>query len=134
MCAVPIAQSKPEYQDAVNTLSDLTRKYFDLAKDELQHAAEASTAKLKNVDAEANEEAKDAVSLLRQIIESFTGNLDPALRATDALYNDLKNDERIQQVWKEFEVLVDRSINDPGYLTSQKVCPRSFQLGHGLWS
>ncbi|BGP35560.1 hypothetical protein JCM10296v2_007401 [Rhodotorula toruloides] len=117
-------QSKPEYQDAVNTLSDLTRKYFDLAKDELQHAAEASTAKLKDVDAEANEEAKDAVSLLRQIIESFTGNLDPALRATDALYNDLKNDERIQQVWKEFEVLVDRSINDPGYLTSQKASRR----------
>ncbi|GAA5820864.1 hypothetical protein JCM3770_007274 [Rhodotorula araucariae] len=117
-------QSKPEYSDAVQTLSHLGRKYFNLAKEELQKAAESSTAKLKNVDVEVNDEAKDAASLFRQIVESFTGPLDGALQAADQLHNDIKGDERIQQVWREFDLLLDRALNDPGYITSSRASRR----------
>jgi hypothetical protein len=113
-------QSDPNYADAVNTLYGLARKYFEITKDEVVKAAQDSSAKLKEVDADPNQEAKNAVSLLRQIIENFTGPLDPALQALDALYNDVKADERVQQVWKEFDVLLDRSINDPGYVSSSR--------------
>ncbi|GAA6013470.1 hypothetical protein JCM10207_008861 [Rhodosporidiobolus poonsookiae] len=117
-------QSKPEYQDAIHTLSHLGRKYFDLTAQELQKAAEQSTAAIKDADASTNKEAKTAVSLLREIVEQFTGPLDDALRAADALYNDLKGDERVQQVWKEFELLLERAIDEPGYVTSNKASRR----------
>ncbi|GAA5973038.1 hypothetical protein JCM11641_000376 [Rhodosporidiobolus odoratus] len=117
-------QSKPEYSDAINTLYGLGRKYFNLTKDELQKAAQESSAKLKDVEANPNEEAKTAVSLLRQIIESFTGPLDDALKAADAVYKDIESDERFKQVWKEFDLLVDRALNDPGYITSNKASRR----------
>ncbi|BGP20335.1 hypothetical protein JCM10213_007112 [Rhodosporidiobolus nylandii] len=117
-------QSQPEYSDAINTLYGLARKYFEITKDELAKAAEESTAQLKNVDVEPDQEAKNAVSLLRSIIESFTGPLDDALRAADALAADLKGDERVQQVWKEFDLLIDRALNDPGYITSNKASRR----------
>ncbi|GAA5911445.1 hypothetical protein JCM6882_005004 [Rhodosporidiobolus microsporus] len=113
-------QAQPEYHDAINTLYGLARKYFDATKDELKKAAEQSSAKLKEVDADANKEAKNTVSLLRQIIESFTGPLDNALAAADAVYQDVKGDERVQQVWREFDLLIDRSLNDAGYVTSSK--------------
>ncbi|GAA5865650.1 hypothetical protein JCM8547_007676, partial [Rhodosporidiobolus lusitaniae] len=57
-------------------------------------------------------------------IESFTGPLDPALQAADALYKDIKADERVQQVWKEFDLLIQRSIDEPSYATSSKASRR----------
>lgn len=113
-------QRKPEYKDAVNTLYGLWRKYADQWVNELKEAAEKSTAKLKDVEAEPNEKAEDAVSLLREIIESFTGPLDGAFQAGDRLYKHVRDDERIQQIWSEFETLFERSINDPGYVTSNR--------------
>ncbi|KWU45594.1 Proteophosphoglycan ppg4 [Rhodotorula sp. JG-1b] len=113
-------QRKPEYKDAVNTLYGLWRKYADQWVSELKEAAEKSTAKLKDVEAEPNEKAEDAVSLLREIIESFTGPLDGAFQAGDKLYKHVRDDERIQQIWSEFETLFERSINDPGYVTSNR--------------
>lgn len=113
-------QRKPEYKDAVNTLYGLWRKYADQWVNELKEAAEKSTAKLKDVEAEPNEKAEDAVSLLREIIESFTGPLDGAFQAGDKLYKHVREDERIQQIWSEFETLFERSINDPGYVTSNR--------------
>ncbi|GAA6005836.1 uncharacterized protein JCM10292_004655 [Rhodotorula paludigena] len=117
-------QSKPEYQDAVNTLSHLARKYFNLARDELEKTAEQSKAKLDKLEVEPDDEAKDAVTQLRRIIESFTGPLEPALQAASALHQDLKGDEKVQQVWHEFDVLLDRAINDPGYITTSKASRR----------
>ncbi|GAA5926641.1 hypothetical protein JCM1841_003190 [Sporobolomyces salmonicolor] len=116
-------QSQPEYSEAVNTLSHLARKYFELSKESLVDAAQASTAKLDG-DLEPNAEAQNAVSLLRQIVESFTGSLEPALQTGDKLYNHVKGDERIQQCWKEFDQLVERCINDPGYITTSKASRR----------
>lgn len=113
-------QSKDEYHDAVNTLSGLARKYFNLAKGELERAAESSTAKLKNVDADVNDEAKDAISLFRHLVEQFTGPVDGALSAADQLHKDVKGDDRIQAIWDDFEQLFDRALNDPGYITSNK--------------
>ncbi|GAA5830171.1 hypothetical protein JCM11251_006906 [Rhodosporidiobolus azoricus] len=113
-------QAQPEYHDAVNTLYGLARKYFDTTKDEIKKAAEQSSAKLKEIEAEPNSEAKNAASLLRQIIEAFTGPLDNALAAADAVFQDIKDDERVQQVWNEFDLLLDRSLNDVGYVTSSK--------------
>ncbi|GAA6038844.1 hypothetical protein JCM8097_002924 [Rhodosporidiobolus ruineniae] len=117
-------QSQPEYSDAINTLYGLARKYFELNKAELQKAASDSTAKLKNVEADPNQEAKNAVGLFRQIIESFTGPLDDALAAADALYNDIQGDEKVQQIWKEFDLLIQRSVDEPGYVTSSKASRR----------
>ncbi|GAA5872596.1 hypothetical protein JCM1840_004849 [Sporobolomyces johnsonii] len=116
-------QSQPEYSEAVNTLSGLARKYFELSKESLVDAAQASTAKLDG-DFDPNAEAQNAVSLLRQIVESFTGSLEPALQTGDKLYNHVKGDERIQQCWKEFDQLVERCINDPGYITTSKASRR----------
>ncbi|GAA6064020.1 hypothetical protein JCM10212_005503 [Sporobolomyces blumeae] len=116
-------QSQPEYSEAINTLSGLARKYFELAKEEVVEAAEATTANIK-LDGEPNQEAENALSLLRQIVESFTGDLGPALKASNALYKHLENDERFQKIWTEFEELVDRAINDPGYVTSEKASRR----------
>ncbi|GAA5902285.1 hypothetical protein JCM5296_003972 [Sporobolomyces johnsonii] len=116
-------QSQPEYSEAVNTLSRLARKYFELSKESLVDAAQASTAKLDG-DLDPNAEAQNAVSLLRQIVESFTGSLEPALQTGDKLYNHIKGDERIQQCWKEFDQLVERCINDPGYVTTSKASRR----------
>ena len=116
-------QDQPEYSEAINTLSGLARKYFELAKDEIVEAAQATTANIK-LDGEPNQEAENAVGLLRQIVESFTGDIGPALKSASALYKHLENDERFQKIWTEFEELVDRSINDPGYVTSEKASRR----------
>ncbi|GAA6024258.1 hypothetical protein JCM11491_006377 [Sporobolomyces phaffii] len=116
-------QDQPEYSEAINTLSGLARKYFELAKEEIVDAAKATTANVK-LDGEPNQEAENAVGLLRQIVESFTGDLGPALQAASALYKHLENDERFQKIWSEFEELVDRAINDPGYVTSEKASRR----------
>lgn len=113
-------QSKPEYKDAINTLHGLWRKYSSQWANELKDAADKSTAKLKNVEVQPDEDAEDAVSLLRQIIEEFTGSLDGVLGAGDQLYKHVRDDERIQQIWNEFETLVERSINDPGYVSSSR--------------
>lgn len=117
-------QDQPEYSEAINTLSGLARKYFELAKEEVVDAAKATTANVKVEDVETNQEADNAVALLRQIVESFTGDLSPALEAASALYKHLENDERFQKIWSEFEELVDRAINDPGYVTSEKASRR----------
>jgi len=116
-------QDQPEYSEAINTLSGLARKYFELAKEEIVDAAQATTANVK-LDGEPNQEAENAVGLLRQIVESFTGDIGPALKSASALYKHLENDERFQKIWTEFEELVDRSINDPGYVTSEKASRR----------
>ncbi|GAA5856526.1 hypothetical protein JCM5353_002185, partial [Sporobolomyces roseus] len=116
-------QDQPEYSEAINTLSGLARKYFELAKEEIVDAAQATTANIK-LDGEPNQEAENAVGLLRQIVESFTGDIGPALKSASALYKHLENDERFQKIWTEFEELVDRAINDPGYVTSEKASRR----------
>lgn len=116
-------QEQPEYSEAINTLSGLARKYFELAKEEIVDAAQATTANIK-LDGEPDQEAENAVGLLRQIVESFTGDLGPALKASSNLYKHLENDERFQKIWTEFEELVDRAINDPGYVTSDKASRR----------
>ncbi|GAA5971347.1 hypothetical protein JCM3765_007011 [Sporobolomyces pararoseus] len=116
-------QDQPEYSEAINTLSGLGRKYFELAKEEIVDAAQATTANIK-LDGEPNQEAENALSLFRQIVESFTGDLTPALKAASALYKHLENDERFQKIWNEFEELTDRAINDPGYVTSEKASRR----------
>ncbi|GAA5871795.1 hypothetical protein JCM8547_008144 [Rhodosporidiobolus lusitaniae] len=58
-------QSQPEYSDAINTLYGLARKYFEITKDELVKTAEASTAKVKDIEADPNQEVKNATNLLR---------------------------------------------------------------------
>lgn len=116
-------QDQPEYSEAINTLSGLARKYFELAKEEIVESAKATTANIK-LDGEPNQEAENAIGLLRQIVESFTGDIGPALNAASALYKHLENDERFQKIWTEFEELVDRAINDPGYVTSEKASRR----------
>lgn len=113
-------QSKPEYKDAVNTLYGLWRKYSDQWVSELKEAADKSTAKLKEVDVQPDEDAESAVRLFREIIESFTGSLDGALQSGDKLYKHVRDDDRIQQIWNEFETLFERSINDIGYVTSNR--------------
>ncbi|GAA5930367.1 uncharacterized protein JCM15063_004786 [Sporobolomyces koalae] len=116
-------QDQPEYSEAINTLSGLARKYFELAKEEVVESAKATTANI-DLDAEPNQEAENAVGLFRQIVESFTGDIGPALSAASAVYKHLENDERFQKIWSEFEELVDRAINDPGYVTSEKASRR----------
>lgn len=111
-------QSDPQYSEAVDTLVSLVRKYATKSVDAITDAAESTSAKV-----EANQEAESAVHLLREIVESFTGPLDNVFKTGDKVVQDLKNDDRIQRIIDEADKLLDRAINDPGYLTSSK-CQR----------
>lgn len=108
-------QSQPEYKESLNTLLGLVRKYSNLAVKEIKDVAKSVDA-----DADANQEAENAMHLLRQIIESFTGPLDGVFASADAVMTHLQEDQRLKDMVKQLDSLVDRAINDPGYATSSK--------------
>lgn len=114
-------QSDPQYSDAVDTLFGLVRKYARKSADAVKEVAETASA-----DVEANKEAESAATLLRQIVESFTGPLDGVFNTADKVIKDLKDDSRIQRIVDEAEKLLDRAINDPGYVTSSR-CQRRIE-------
>lgn len=93
------------------------RKYTDAAASEIKEVAKSIDV---NGAAETNQAADNAMALLRQIVESFTGPLDGVFSSADAVITHLKSDERLKRMVSQVDSLVDRAINDPGYVTSSK--------------
>ncbi|KAK4051650.1 hypothetical protein OIV83_002790 [Microbotryomycetes sp. JL201] len=108
-------QSKPEYSDSVNTIISLVRKYVRKSKDAVKEAAQSTSAKV-----ETNKEADSALTLLRQIVEEFTGDLSPVFKALDKIVDDVKEDSRVDHIFDELDQLLDRAVNDPGYITTSR--------------
>ncbi|KAK4056475.1 hypothetical protein OIO90_002618 [Microbotryomycetes sp. JL221] len=108
-------ESKPEYKDSVNTIVTLVRKYAAKSKEAVKQAAQSASAKV-----ETNKEADSALSLLRQIIEEFTGDLTPVFKSLDKIVDDVKEDSRVDSIFSELDELLDRAVNDPGYITTSR--------------
>lgn len=89
----------------------------------VQTAASQSTAEI-----DVNQSAETATSLLRSIIESFTGDLTPLLSSIDRVVKDLESDPRIKSIINDASSFLDRSINDPGYVTSARAQRRAEKL------
>ncbi|ORY76232.1 Proteophosphoglycan ppg4 [Leucosporidium creatinivorum] len=118
-------QSSPEYQNSLNTLLGLVRKYASAAGDEIKKVAKSVEA---DGDISTNAAADNALTLLRQIIESFTGPLDSVFSSADKVVTHLKKDERLKKLVNEIDALADRAINDAGYATSSKAQRKIEQL------
>jgi hypothetical protein len=61
-----------------------------------------------------------STSLLRSIVESFTGDLTPLFNAIDKLIIDVRSDEQIKSLAQDLDIFVNRSLNDSGYITTSK--------------
>ncbi|KDE06435.1 hypothetical protein, variant [Microbotryum lychnidis-dioicae p1A1 Lamole] len=116
-------QSNPDYEDSLNTIVGLVRKYAARSKVALKQAASSVEANV-----ETNDKADSAASLFREIVESFTGDLSPVFQAADKVARDLENDSRIESLLEDAESLLDRAINDPGYITSSRAQRRAESL------
>ncbi|KAM0789677.1 hypothetical protein ACM66B_006539 [Microbotryomycetes sp. NB124-2] len=108
-------QSKPEYSESVNTIISLVRKYASKSKQAVKEAAQSTSAKV-----ETNKEADSALALLRQIVEEFTGDLTPVFKSLDKIVDDVKEDSRVDRIFDEVDQLLDRAVNDPGYITTSR--------------
>jgi hypothetical protein len=62
----------------------------------------------------------ESTSLLQSIIESFAGDLTPLFNAIDKLIIDVRSDEEIKSLAQDFDIFVNRSLNDSGYITTSK--------------
>ncbi|SGY26372.1 BQ5605_C018g08727 [Microbotryum silenes-dioicae] len=116
-------KSNPDYEDSLNTIVGLVRKYAARSKVALKQAASSVEANV-----ETNDKADSAASLFREIVESFTGDLSPVFQAADKVARDLENDSRIESLLEDAESLLDRAINDPGYITSSRAQRRAESL------
>ncbi|SCV73759.1 BQ2448_6189 [Microbotryum intermedium] len=116
-------QSNPEFEESINTIVGLIRKYAARSKEALKETASSVDAKV-----ETNDKADSAASLFREIVESFTGDLSPVFQTADKVARDLENDSRIKSLLEDAESLLDRAINDPGYITSSRAQRRAESL------
>lgn len=116
-------QSDPQYDEAIHTILNLIRKYASLSVQAVQTAASQSTANV-----EANGSAEKATSIFRSIIETFTGDLTPLLNSIDRVVKDLESDPTIKSILNDAHQFLDRSINDPGYVTTAKAQRRAEKL------
>lgn len=113
---ITAVQSNKEYHSSVNTLVELVKKY---ANKGLSTASDA--------DVEADDDASQAIALLRSIIETLANgkSLDDLYAAFDRVVKDVKGDERLSKFADDLDKFVERLLHDPGYVTSSKAYRRA---------
>jgi len=108
-------QENDSYHSSIDTLINLLKKYGTKAQEAAHQAAE-------NTDIQTDENAQEAMTLLRGIVEDFAGgkSLDDVFRTFDKVVEDVKNDERLSTYFDDLQKFGNRLLHDEGYVLSQK--------------
>jgi hypothetical protein len=117
-------QKNPKYQQSIDTLLNLIKKYGSRASDLADAAAE-------KVDEEADQsELKEALADSRTIIERFANgeSLEPVLNAITSLKEDVTSDGEVKKYFDDLGRFLEGCLKVEGYVVSQRAARRSNEL------
>ncbi|CDZ97340.1 hypothetical protein [Phaffia rhodozyma] len=117
-------QSKPEYQQAIDTILGLIKKYFAKAEQLVDQASQKASE-------EADQEPlQQSLGEGKLILETFASgeSFDPVLDSAKTLKKDVENDREISDYFSEIGRFLEASLKVEGYVTSQRAYRRSSDL------
>ncbi|KDN40952.1 hypothetical protein K437DRAFT_180992 [Tilletiaria anomala UBC 951] len=114
-------QEHEEYQESVDVLIDLIKKYGKEVKSAAEQAKEDGKEKIN-----ANDHVDKAARNLKAIVEAFANGkcLDPVLDAFKQVAEDIRKDGRLSAYFSEVSHFIERCLKDSGYVTTSKASRR----------
>lgn len=111
-------QGDEAYKRASQQLFGLARKYYKRTGEAIEATAESA-----NVDGDVygNEHTKKAATAFKQLIENLADgrSTDPLIEQAQKVFEDIKNDDRLQELANDVEKFVKTLLEDPDYATSK---------------
>jgi len=116
------AQSNEQYHRSIDTIINLIKKYAHKAEHALEEAADKTNLN-------ENKHADEALSILREVIESFSGkSLDDLIQISQKIIKEIRNDPKLHKFFQELEEFIQRALHDEGYIVSRQASARADQL------
>ncbi|KAG7570921.1 hypothetical protein FFLO_01119 [Filobasidium floriforme] len=117
------AQTTPEYKESMDTLIHIAKKYMAKAQEAAEEVKDKSDA---SIDEDRVQQAgKD----LKTFVERLAGkSLDPVVEAGQKASEDIRGDPKLTAYFEAIEEFMDRCMNDPKYVTSQRAYRKASSL------
>lgn len=117
------AQKSPEYNESINTLIAIGKKYLHKAEEAVEEAKENSEVSVD--EDKILQSGKD----LRTFVERLANkSLDGVVAAGQKASEDIKNDPKLSEYFKAIEDFFDRCLHDGNYVTSQRAYRKASSL------
>ncbi|KAN0063240.1 hypothetical protein ACQY0O_004404 [Thecaphora frezii] len=132
------AQEDPDFKRALDGIYSIGNKWIEIAQDVADKAKEQTDVDIDTPEAEANANFREAVDLLQQILEEFSGrSLEPVRKSFDKFSGHVrhiyeaessKESKELREFIDNVKSFIDRALNQDGYIQSNRANREASEL------